>query len=109
MLSLVSEDSNFLMETVIEIRPYRGGWQCFEAPAVQPYYTGPNARDYAISYAKARTLCGGERFGSSTQQANPSRLFPSITRGTGYENVMDFRSRASVKLLLSHAPPEALI
>ena len=22
--------------TVIEIRPYRGGWQCFEAPGVQP-------------------------------------------------------------------------
>ena len=24
--------------TVIEIRPYRGGWQCFEAPGVQPYW-----------------------------------------------------------------------
>jgi hypothetical protein len=23
--------------TIIEIRPYRGGWQCFEAPGVQPY------------------------------------------------------------------------
>ena len=38
-----------------EIRPHRGGWQCFEAPGVQPYYTGPNARDYAVNYAKRRT------------------------------------------------------
>jgi len=23
-------------ETIIEIRPFRGGWQCFERPGVQP-------------------------------------------------------------------------
>jgi hypothetical protein len=22
--------------TIIEVRPFRGGWQCFEAPGVQP-------------------------------------------------------------------------
>jgi hypothetical protein len=26
--------------TIIEIRPYPNGWQCFEAPGVQPYTAG---------------------------------------------------------------------
>ncbi len=44
--------------TIIEIRPYRGGWQCFEAPGVQPYWTGESAKDDAIGYAKARAKFG---------------------------------------------------
>jgi len=44
--------------TVIEIRPYRGGWQCFEAPGVQPYWTGESAKESAIDYAKARVKFG---------------------------------------------------
>jgi hypothetical protein len=32
------------------IRPHRGGWQCFEAPGVQPYWVGPKAKEHAISY-----------------------------------------------------------
>jgi hypothetical protein len=46
------------MNTVIEIRPFRGGWQCFEAPGVQPYWTGDTAKDDAIGYAKARAKFG---------------------------------------------------
>jgi hypothetical protein len=42
-------------ETIFEIKPHRGGWQCFEAPGVQPYYVGPNAKENAIGYAKERT------------------------------------------------------
>jgi hypothetical protein len=45
-------------QTVIEIRPFRGGWQCFEAPGVQPYWTGENAKQTAIDYAKARVKFG---------------------------------------------------
>jgi hypothetical protein len=41
-------------QTIIEIRPYRGGWQCFEAPGVEPYWTGENARQSVIDYAKGR-------------------------------------------------------
>src|SRR5437879_3598622 len=41
-------------QTIIEIRPYRSGWQCFEGPGVQPYWTGENAKQSAIDYAKAR-------------------------------------------------------
>jgi len=44
--------------TVIEIRPFRGGWQCFEAPGVQPYWTGENAKQSAIGYATARAKFG---------------------------------------------------
>jgi len=44
--------------TIIEIRPYRGGWQCFEAPGVQPYWTGQDAKQSAIDYAKARAKFG---------------------------------------------------
>ena len=44
--------------TVIEIRPYRGGWQCFEADGVAPYWTGEHAKDDAIRYAKTRAKFG---------------------------------------------------
>jgi hypothetical protein len=44
--------------TIIEIRPYQGGWQCFEAPGVQPYWTGEDAKQSAIDYAKARAKFG---------------------------------------------------
>ena len=42
------------MPTIIEIRPFRGGWQCFEGPGVQPYWTGEHAKKDAIGYATAR-------------------------------------------------------
>jgi hypothetical protein len=37
--------------TIIEIWPYRNGWQCFEAQGVQPFWTGENAKQSAIGYA----------------------------------------------------------
>jgi hypothetical protein len=39
--------------TITEIRPFRGGWQCFEGPGVEPYWTAENAKQRAIDYAKA--------------------------------------------------------
>jgi len=47
--------------TIIEIRPFRGGWQCFEAPGVEPYWTGRNAKQSAIGYATARRNLDAER------------------------------------------------
>ena len=38
--------------TVIEIRPFRGGWQCYEAPGVGPFWTGANAKEDTIGCAK---------------------------------------------------------
>ena len=43
--------------TVIEIRPFKGGWQCYEGPGVGPYWIGESAKD-AIDYAKARAKFG---------------------------------------------------
>jgi len=44
--------------TIIEIRPFRGGWQCYEGPGVGPYWTGDTAKEDAISYATARAKFG---------------------------------------------------
>jgi hypothetical protein len=37
--------------TVIEIRPFRNGWKCFEAPGVEPVFLD---QAQAIDYAKGR-------------------------------------------------------
>jgi len=37
--------------TIIEIRPFRNGWTCFEAPGVEPMF---GSQEDAISYAKGR-------------------------------------------------------
>lgn len=35
-----------------ESLPSRSAGKCFEAPGVQPYFVGPQAREQAISYAR---------------------------------------------------------
>jgi hypothetical protein len=37
--------------TIIEIRPFRNGWKCFEAPGVEPVFLN---QEQAIDYAKGR-------------------------------------------------------
>ena len=37
--------------TVIEIRPFRNGWRCFEAPGVEPVFLN---QEHAIDYAAGR-------------------------------------------------------
>jgi hypothetical protein len=56
----MTESANPMQErqTIIEIRPYRGGWQCVEAPGVQPYWVGKDAKQSAVDYAKARAKYG---------------------------------------------------
>ena len=44
--------------TVIEIRPFKGGWQCYEGPGVGPYWIGDTAKEDAISYTSARGKFG---------------------------------------------------
>ena len=44
--------------TVIEIRPFKGGWQCYEGPGVGPYWIGESAKDDATDYAKERANFG---------------------------------------------------
>ena len=45
-------------QTIIEIRPFKGGWQCYEGPGVQPYWIGASAEEDAIGYARARAKFG---------------------------------------------------
>ena len=40
-----------MAKTIIEIRPYRNGWQVFEAPGVEPVFL---EKDQAIRYAENR-------------------------------------------------------
>jgi hypothetical protein len=35
--------------TIIEIRPFRNGWKCFETPGVEPVFLN---KDQAVDYAK---------------------------------------------------------
>jgi hypothetical protein len=44
--------------TIFEVRPHRGGWQCFEAPGVAPYWVGKDAKQSAVDYAKGRAKYG---------------------------------------------------
>ena len=44
--------------TVTSIRPFKGGWQCYEGPGVQPYWTGDAAKERTIGYASARARFG---------------------------------------------------
>lgn len=44
--------------TIIEIRPYRNGWQCCEESGVRPYWTGETAKEDAIGYTNARAKFG---------------------------------------------------
>jgi len=48
-------------ETIFVIRPHKTGWQCVEAPGVQPWFDGADGRRQAVDYAKGRTAHrGGE-------------------------------------------------
>lgn len=40
--------------TIIEVRPYRNGWQVYELPGVAPFYIGADAFNHALGYAKSR-------------------------------------------------------
>jgi hypothetical protein len=62
--------------TIIEIRPYRNGWRCFEAPGVQPYWTGPTAKEDAIGHATARAKFGRGEIRVLTADGSIERTIP---------------------------------
>jgi hypothetical protein len=47
------------MSRIIEIRPYRNGWQCFEGVGVEPYWVGKDAKQQALSYGTERAKSDG--------------------------------------------------
>ena len=48
---LVYKKRNELAVTIIEIRPFRNGWKCFEASGVEPVFLD---QEQAIGYAETR-------------------------------------------------------
>ena len=71
---------------VIKIRPYRGGWQCFEGDGVQPYFVEGDAKRSAVEYATARMTSRPGRFGF-TGQTESSRKRCSLIRNALREAV----------------------
>jgi len=57
---MVPEPANRVQrpQTIIVIRRFKNGWQCFEAPGVAPYWVGKDAKQSAVDYAKARAKYG---------------------------------------------------
>jgi len=53
----LDQNANKLAVTIIEIRPFRNGWQVFEAPGVEPSVLD---REHAIDYANCRPFRSGE-------------------------------------------------
>jgi hypothetical protein len=62
--------------TVIEIRPFRGGWQCYEGPGVQPYWTGNAAKEDVIGYATARAKFGSGEIRVLNNENSIERVIP---------------------------------
>jgi hypothetical protein len=55
-VSLPGAKCNDLHVTIIEIRPFRNGWQVYEAPGVQPVFLSQEqAIDYATCHACFRS------------------------------------------------------
>jgi len=62
--------------TIIEIRPFRNGWKCFEAFGVEPVFL---SREDAIRYAQGRACVALARFAFSIQTEASSRKPDGVT------------------------------
>ena len=65
--------------TVIEVRPFRNGWQVYEAPGVQPVFL---TQEQAIGYAQDRACfrSGEIRILNSTGSVERVILFDETNR-----------------------------
>lgn len=55
---------------IIEIRAFRGGWQCWEGDGVGPYWVGETAQEDALSYATTRASSGRSQIRVLDNNAN---------------------------------------
>jgi hypothetical protein len=57
---MMSDSTNPVQQStaVLEVWPFRSGWQCFEAPGGQPDWTGENSKQSVLDYARARVKFG---------------------------------------------------
>jgi hypothetical protein len=59
--------------TIIEIRPFRNGWKCFEAPGVEPVFLD---QEQAIDYAKGRACFRSGEIRILDSIGNVERVIP---------------------------------
>jgi hypothetical protein len=59
--------------TIIEIRPFRNGWKCFEAPGVEPVFLD---QEQAIDYAKGRACFRSGEIRILDSIGNVKRVIP---------------------------------
>jgi hypothetical protein len=63
------------MPRIIEIRPYRNGWQCFEGPGVGPFWVGDDAKESALSYGTERAKSDGSEVRVLDRQGTVTETF----------------------------------
>ena len=59
--------------TIIEIRPFRNGWQIYQAPGVQPVFL---SREQAIDYATCRACFRSGEIRILDSTGSVERLIP---------------------------------
>jgi len=79
-------ETQILTVTIIEIRPFRNGWKCFEAPGVEPVFLN---QDQAIDYARRRACF---RSGEIRVVDSTGKLERTIAFTTRIENLKAARS-----------------
>jgi hypothetical protein len=62
-----------LQMTVIEIRPFRNGWQVYESPGVQPVFLN---QEQAIDYATGRACFRSGEIRILNSSGNVERIIP---------------------------------
>jgi len=55
--SMMPDSANLVQQSVIEIRSFKGDWQCYEGPGVQPYWTGDTAKEIAARRRSSIHYC----------------------------------------------------
>jgi len=59
--------------TIIEIRPFRNGWKCFEAPGVEPVFLD---KEQTIGYAKGRARFRSGEIRIVDESGSVQRIIP---------------------------------
>ena len=62
-----------MANTIIEIKPYRGGWKVFEGPGVEPFYSD---QALAFGYAEFRARSRRGEIRILDAHGNVARVIP---------------------------------
>ena len=90
--------------TIIEIRPFRNGWKCFEAPGVEPVFL--NQED-AIDYAKGRA-CFRPQIKAPRENATTNTLTTANPFPRGAQTASGANPKVSAQLEASNPAPQVV-